>query len=40
MTVACAADDVCLPLGDGMGGTAHDTAGVCIPAADVDFTCA
>ena len=38
-TLACGPADICFAIGDGMGGAAHDTAGVCIPAADSDCNC-
>ena len=38
-TLACGPADICFAIGDGMGGAAHETAGVCIPAVDNDCDC-
>ncbi len=35
-TVACATDEICFPIGDGVGGVIDDIAGVCLPEADTD----
>jgi hypothetical protein len=32
-------NNICWGIGDGMGGSAHDTAGVCIPDAESDCDC-
>ncbi len=36
---ACGPAELCFAIGDGVGGVAHDIAGVCIPAADSDCDC-
>lgn len=36
---ACNANEVCFAIGDGMGGAASATAGVCLPDADADCDC-
>jgi len=37
--VACGADEICFPIGDGLGGVVDDTAGVCIPDSEAGGTC-
>lgn len=38
-TLVCGPADICFAIGDGAGGVADDTAGVCIPATESDCDC-